>query len=395
MLTLLWLLLPVAAASGWFAAKRSQTNAISTNHTLSPKYYQGLNYLIDDQPDKAIQVFCQLIETNDKQALELHLALGNLFRQRGEVDRAIHVHQNLVDNAHISEEIKSLATVELAHDFLRAGLLDRAEGLLLQLWVEKADNGLILKLLQTIYQQEKEWRKAIDVVIKNGDVDIEQKSVLAQYFCELAEEATTGRNPQAVIALLDQALSYDASCVRANIIKGRVFNQSADYAKALASYKDIAQQNPVYLGEVVNGMLESTYQLGKVTELTQFLRHHIKNHFDINCVEVFIGLLKETKSEEQASIYLISFLKDAPSLPLMLMFFQLNAKHMQGELKDVCRLASESLVEIMKNKSVYLCEGCGFSGKTLHWLCPSCKEWGSTVPINYSNRKALDNQINH
>ncbi len=393
MLTLLWLLLPVAAASGWYAAKRSQARASAL--TLSPKYYQGLNFLIDDQPDKAIQVFCQLVEANDEQALELHLALGNLFRQRGEVDRAIHIHQNLLNNQNVDDAIKALATVELAHDYLRAGLLDRAEGLLLQLWVDRADNGSILKLLQTIYQQEKEWRKAIDVILKNGNVTSDQKKVLAQYFCELAEEELTGRNLEAVLVWLDQALFYDSSCVRANIIKGRVLAQNDDHAEALDAYKNIANQNPVYFGEVVNEMLESAYQLDKLGELTQFLRGHIKNHFDLNCVETFIGLLKETKSEQQASIYLIGFLKEAPSLPLMLMFFQLNAKQMQGELKDVCRLASESLLEILKNRPLYLCEECGFSGKTLHWLCPGCKTWGSTVPINYSSRRTLDNHVNH
>ena len=385
MLSLLWLLLPVAAASGWYVAKRTQSQQNPPKHSLSPQYFQGLNYLIDEKPDKAIKVFCQLVEANDPQALELHLALGNLFRRRGEVDRAIHIHLNLVNHDSISSEFKYVATVELAHDYLRAGLLDRAEGLLLDLLERNAGDAAVHALLQIIYQQEKEWDKAVDIALRNTKITEKQYKVIAHYYCELAEEQSNQRNPQRAFALLEQALEYDNSCVRANIIKGRIYNQCDDYNKALGAYQSIAKQNAIYLGEVVREMLECSYQVGNTSELMQFLRSNIKKQADLRCVEAFVDLLRERKSDHQAAMFLINTLKSSPSLPLLHQLFQLNAKQVQGEMKDTLRIANETLTDLLKHRSSYICEDCGFSGRTLHWLCPGCKAWGSTVPASNAN----------
>lgn len=391
MLSLLWLLLPVAAASGWYAAKRSQSKPEKEiNYSLSPKYYQGLNYLIDEQPDKAIQVFCQIVEANDEKALDLHLALGNLFRRRGEVDRAIHIHQNLLDNSNINSEFQYTVTIELAHDYLKAGLLDRAETLLLDL-LEKNSNSLtVQKLLQAIYQQEKEWAKAIEIALKNKKIDASQQKVVAHYLCEIAQEQAKARNQMGALETLDRALTYDRHCARANIIKGNIHKQNDDYAKSFQAYKAIAKQNLAYLGEVVQGMLDCSYHLNKTSELMQFLRLNIKKCPDVRCVEAFLILLKDSKTDDQAKIFLINNLKQSPSLPMLRQLLCVHAKDIQGELKDTYRLASDTLDEILKSRPSYICEDCGFSGRTLHWLCPSCKGWGSTVPVCSIDTKFTD-----
>ena len=391
MLSLLWLLLPVAAASGWYAAKRSQPEPKkTTSYSLSPKYYQGLNYLIDEQPDKAIQVFCQIVEANDEKALDLHLALGNLFRRRGEVDRAIHIHQSLLSNSNINPEFQYIVTIELAHDYLKAGLLDRAETLLLDLLDNNVANPTVLKLLQAIYQQEKEWSRAIEAALKNNDIDAQQKKVIAHYYCEMALEDAKARNPSLALEKLEHALNYDKTCARANIIKGNIHKQNDDYLKAYNAYKSVARQNFAYSGEVVQDMLDCSYHLNKTAEFMQCLRRNIKKCPDVRSVEAFLVLLKESKSDDQATIFLINSLKQSPSLPMLQQLLHVHAKDVQGELKDTYRLASDTLHEVLKQRPSYLCESCGFSGRTLHWLCPSCKAWGSTIPVCSVNGKSLD-----
>ena len=387
MLSLLWLLLPVAAASGWYVAKHTQQRQLheSSKQSLSPEYFQGLNFLIDEQPDKAIDVFCQLVEENEEQALELHLALGNLFRKRGEVDRAIHLHQNLLKNPNLHSETKYIATVELAHDYLRSGLLDRAENLLLDLLSHDVKNSTVLDLLRKIYQQEKEWQKAIDTILKNDKVNVKHKTILAHYSCELALEAAKYRNFSTALSLLDQALKYDAKCVRANIIKGNIYVQSDNYERSFKAYMEIAKQNRIFLGEVVGEMRDCSHHLDNQHHLMQFLRENIKECPDLRCIEMLLSLLKEMGSETQASAFLVNYLKTSPSLPLLQNLFQLQGRDVQGELKDVYRLASDTLNDMLKKRSLYLCEDCGFRGRMLHWLCPGCKAWGSTVPICHTS----------
>jgi len=185
-----WLLLPVAALSGWFIAhlgrKRGRGDPMMD---LSSTYFRGLNYLLNEQPDKAIEVFLKLAEV-DNDTVETHLALGNLFRRRGEVDRAIRIHQNLVARTTLSAEQRSYALLELGEDYMRAGLFDRAE----DLFLEMVDMGVhmepVLNHLVVIFEQEKDWDKAIDAARKLGPISgRDMAPVVAQYYCELAEVA--------------------------------------------------------------------------------------------------------------------------------------------------------------------------------------------------------------
>jgi len=164
MLNLLWLLLPVAAASGWWVARHTElVSQARKKSSLTSDYFKGLNYLVNEQPDKAIEVFIRVVEV-DSETIETHLALGSLFRRRGEVDRAIRIHQNLIARPSLNREQRTQALLELGQDYMNAGLLDRAESLFLELVELDAHTVRALQLLADIYEQEKDWQACLDIV---------------------------------------------------------------------------------------------------------------------------------------------------------------------------------------------------------------------------------------
>src|SRR5688500_2471596 len=181
-----WLLaLPLFFALGWLAARVDIKQLLLESRALPVSYFKGLNFLMNEQPDKAIEAFIEVVKV-DPQTVELHFALGSLFRRRGEVERAIRMHQNLVERTDLVEEQKLAALFELAQDYLKAGLLDRAEELFLKLEGTPHAEGA-LKFLLEIYQQEKEWQKAIGAAQKLESVtgQSHQKEI-ANFYCELA-----------------------------------------------------------------------------------------------------------------------------------------------------------------------------------------------------------------
>jgi lipopolysaccharide biosynthesis regulator YciM len=191
---LLWLLLPLAAASGWLAARFEQKRHARQSFDLPSAYFKGLNFLLNEQPDKAIEVFMRVLEVNSD-TVETHLALGNLFRRRGEVERAIRIHQNLIARPTLDKEQRSHALLELGQDYLKAGLFDRAENLFLELAEIRAHSEQALKLLLHIYQQEKEWEKAISITRKLARVSGKNlDEMIAHFYCELADHDYARKN---------------------------------------------------------------------------------------------------------------------------------------------------------------------------------------------------------
>ena len=165
-MNLLWLLLPVAALSGWWIGRRrGNSNKNQSSSSIYPEYFKGLNFVLNEQPDKAIEVFIRMLEV-DSETVETHLALGNLFRRRGEVDRAIRIHQNLIARPTLDREQRAHALLELGMDYMRLGLLDRAEGLFLELVESDLHLNQAYTELLEIYQQEKDWENAINIARK-------------------------------------------------------------------------------------------------------------------------------------------------------------------------------------------------------------------------------------
>lgn len=310
-------------------------NKASSRAKLNSAYGRGLNHLLNEEPDKATEVLIQMVEV-DPDTVELHLALGSLFRRRGEVDRAIRVHQNIIARSRLSEALRSQATLELGRDFLKAGLLDRAEQLFQNLLDRSEHEKDVCQHLIDLYQQEKEWGKALVIGTKLVGLDSGRwKLRLAQYHCELGEAALEKEALDQALVEAELARRDDPDCVRATLLKGSVLQLRADYGAAIAAYQRVEEQNADLLPEVM-GEIQACY-----------------------------GQLDDAQGWED-------YLEALVARHSYLVFFQKNL---------VDRQAQDQALQ----QARYRCENCGFTSRKLFWQCPGCQGWSSVKPIKTSS----------
>ena len=232
----LLLLLPFAAAGGWIMAKHASDNQVKYGD-IPGAYFKGLNFLLNEQPDRALKVFMEAVEV-DRETVEIHVALGNLFRRQGEIQRATRIHQNLVARNDIDNSLRSLALYELAQDYFKAGLYDRAEDLFRELLALEEYLELAGRFLLQIYDQEKEWVKAIHVANQLEKVsDIDHSHSIAHFYCELAEISISQGNNLNAEKYLESAFKYDSKCVRAVIQSGRLASMRGNHVNAIAIWR--------------------------------------------------------------------------------------------------------------------------------------------------------------
>lgn len=382
MMELLLLLLPVAAASGWFAAKRSGRHGTGlTESEANPAYFKGLNYLLNEQPDKAIDVFVQMLEV-DSETVETHLALGNLFRRRGEVDRAIRIHQNLIARPTLSRNQRAQALLELGQDYMRAGLFDRAENLFQELLEINLYSEQALRNLRVIYQQEKDWDKCLSVATHlESYIDESLHTERAHYYCELAQEAFDAKDYSRANAMVKKAQSSDRSCVRATILQGEMEMARGDYKAALRSYKRVEQQDPDYIPEVLSPLIECHKQLGRQQDLVNYLRQLFVRQKNLAVALALLDHIQEAEGDQAAIDFLARYLREHPSLEGLYRLITLSQRNMDGTVPDVLGILREQVRLLLQKRSAYHCSRCGFSAKTLHWQCPGCASWASLKPV--------------
>ena len=383
MYELLWLLLPVAAASGWIAARRS---GVSKPHSrvrdIHPEYFQGINFLLNEQPDKAIEVFIRMLEV-DSDTVETHLALGNLFRRRGEVDRAIRIHQNLIARPTLNNSQRSAALLELGQDYMRAGWLDRAESLLEELLEGGVHTLPALRHLLDIYQQEKEWDKAI-AVAKRLDSEGQQSMnpIIAQFHCEIAEQLLKKGDDNQASQYLKRALGHDKNCVRASLLQGRLALRADNCKAALKAFRQIEEQDIDYLPEILEQMRQCYEQANTLDTFKDYLQDILKRYDGISPVLMLADLLARTEGDTVAVEFMTEQLRKRPSVRGLGRLIDLNLVSAAGKGKDDLLILRDLVEQLLKNKPVYKCGHCGFAGKTLHWQCPTCKEWNAVKPIH-------------
>ena len=381
---LLWLLLPVAAASGWWLARRNaQTGGRnSSGSRISPDYFKGLNYLLNEQPDKAIEVFIKMLDV-DSETVETHLALGNLFRRRGEVDRAIRIHQNLIARPTLHSEQRCVALLELGMDYMRSGLLDRAESLFQELMETGSHTVQALTQLLQIYQQEKDWDKAIDTARRLESESGERFApVIAQFYCEKVEQL--GQDGEEVQAsdMVRRALNTDPRCVRASLLGAELAYKAGKPKLAIRAYKRIERQDPDFLPEAIYPLVDCYRELGNVDELMKYLRYIVEKHGGITPTLVLAELIAEHQGEAQAIAFITDELRRRPSVRGVSRLIKYALAHAQGTTKDNLLMIKDLTGKLLESKAAYKCNHCGFAGKSLHWQCPTCKYWNSAKPIH-------------
>ncbi|MGR5251296.1 lipopolysaccharide assembly protein LapB [Vibrio astriarenae] len=383
MLELLFLLLPIAAAYGWYMGSRSANQERQKqSNQLSRQYVTGLNLLLSDQSDKAVDHFIELLQVDDD-TIDTHLALGNLFRSRGEVDRAIKIHQNLISRPSLTIDQKNIALQQLAKDYMVSGFLDRAERIFEQLIDEPDHKEAALTQLVVIYQQTREWDKAIECgmhLIKLGKKRM--KGAVSHFWCELAQEQLADGKQDKAVQLLEKALKVYPKCVRASIVLGKLFLENEDYQTAVEHFKRVLEQDRDFVGEVLPLIADCYYHLSQEDQLVAFLRECIGNKAGVSAELMLAQLVAQHDGVGAAQEVLTRQLVKNPT---MKGFYRLIDYHIQeaeeGRGKDSLTTLQKLVGEQLKVKPHYRCRKCGFSTHSVYWHCPSCKGWGSIKPI--------------
>ena len=381
MYELVVLLLPLAALSGWFAARAHYSKKFLSIQTgpLAQAYRHGLNYLLDEKTDKALAAVETILE-HDQEPLETHIALGNLFRRRGEVEKAIEIHERLMLLTDLSPKHRAKASFELGKDYMGAGLFDRAEHFFTSLRLDPEHGTKALQQLLLIFESERDWKKAIQCV---DELATKAKpahgETRAQFLCELAEDAMNEHRLRDARDLLSQALATDPYCVRASIAKGKLEFGNTEYRQAIDSFKYVETQNPLYLPVVIPHLKNCWERQGNEYEAVEYL-DHLYQDFGIvaAAVEVAERILK-TKGTSAAIDYLLPVLEERPEPLTVSCALELLVED-RTIVSDRIQKLSTILSTLIAGTTHFHCVECGFSGHELHWCCPSCRYWGSIIP---------------
>lgn len=375
-----WLLaLPLFFALGWMAARVDIRHLLSESRALPSSYFKGLNFLLNEQPDKAIEVFIDAVKV-DPQTIELHFALGNLFRRRGEIERAIRMHQNLVSRADLGTEQKTLALYELAQDYLKAGLLDRAEELFLKL-EHTAYAEPVLEFLLEIYEQEKDWQKAIVIAGKLETVTghSHQKNI-ANFHCEMASNEMMHSRADAARPFIERALSHHRLCVRANLLLGDLEWSQGNVQAAISAWKRIESQNPDYLSLVAERLFRAFKKQDKAAEGVTLLRGYLAKYPSQDLLStVFDGVLT-LEGGQAAYAFIRDELRRLPTLLGLDKLLEAQLIEAPAEKRPDLEMTRNLVHQHSRGLAMYKCDHCGFRARQFYWHCPACASWETYSP---------------
>ncbi|MGB0496146.1 MAG: lipopolysaccharide assembly protein LapB [Kangiellaceae bacterium] len=361
--------------------KQMDKKANKRRQGLSKTYFTGLNYLLNEESNKAIDTFASMLEV-DSETLETHLALGSLFRKRGEVDKAIRIHQNLIARPSLSTEDKNRALLELGYDYLSAGLLDRAENIFKELSNDFLHKDTALAKLLTIYQQTKDWQKAIATaaqVSRSGNP--QTKTEITHFYCELAEELLQNKSYKEAINYIKKAIQVDTKSVRATLISGQIHYSRERYKKAIKSFNELAKRDIAFLPEALPLTISSYLQLKDKQGLFAFLQNALNSGAGISTILAYAELLQSESGDKAAAEFIAKQMNTHPSIRGLYYLIDLHIEHASDTAKPSLVMLQQIVAKLLQNKAVYHCYQCGFDSKSLFWQCPSCAHWGSVKPI--------------
>ncbi len=377
----LWMLLciPFFFGLGWIAARVDINSLVFESRTLPRGYFKGLNHLLNDQPDKAIDSFIEIVRL-DPESADMHFALGNLFRRRGETERAIRVHQNLLARPDLPGEQKAHAQYELGMDYLKAGLLDRAEETF-NLLVDTPFEVQARRALLEIYQREKEWRRAIDVAngLQESGAGARQKEI-AQFYCELAQDALVHLQPSDAMQLLDKALLADRSSVRATILIGDAQLAQGDTEAALVTWRRVEQQSVPHVALVAQRLMDGYRKVGRPQEGVNLLRSYLAEASSIDLIEVVFKAVIELDGVEAAKQLVVEELRRNPTLLGLDKLLEAHLMDARTEVWEELSMVKNLVQRYTQKLARYQCSHCGFKARQFYWQCPGCSRWETYPP---------------
>ncbi|MEW6678392.1 MAG: lipopolysaccharide assembly protein LapB [Pseudomonadota bacterium] len=375
------LVIPLFFVLGWLAARVDIRHVMHESRAVPRSYFKGLNYLLSDQPDKAIEAFLEVAKM-DPDTLELHFALGALFRRRGEVDRAIRIHQNLLDRADLNQDARTKASYELGQDFLKAGLLDRAENVFhrLETGVYARD---VLRHLLDIQVLTKEWGPAIQTAQRLEKMGCPALSAdVAHYYCELALVAQLKGDKAAAFGHLEAAIAQHPRSARAWILRGDLEAQSGDDEAAIGSWSRIEAVNPAFLPLVAERLLQAHERQGKAQEGEALLQAYLERHPSKDLLHLIFQNVAAHQGWQAARELAARELRRTPSLRALDDYLQAGIALMETDAPErlESQLAQNLVQQQVAREASYVCHQCGFKARQFFWQCPACARWETIAP---------------
>ena len=378
----LWWLLPIPAlffALGWAAARIDIKHLLRESRALPLSYFRGLNFLLNEQPDKAIESFIEVVKV-DPQTIDLHFALGSLFRRQGEIDRATRMHQNLLDRPNLPADKRQAAIFELAQDFHRAGLLDRAEELFTKLDGSPFEHAS-LGFLISIYEQEKDWPKAIAVTRRMEAIAKRPYfKEVAHYYCELAQAAVVKSDFAAARGYLDQALGEYRACTRAMVLLGDLEAQQGNLASAIEAWQRIESQIPAYLSLVAERLADAYRRQGGATQALRVLKAYQQQYPSLDLLNTVFSLTLAEEGPAAAGALIKDELARNPTLLGLDRLLEAQLLAAPADRRHDLELVKQLVGQHIKRLGMYKCEHCGFRARQYYWRCPGCGKWETYSP---------------
>ena len=382
-----WLLLLflLAVAIGWFLGRMQRRRGLhSTPAKLTRHYFTGLNYLLNEQTDKAIDLFVRLLNV-DQDTVEIHLILGNLFRRRGEVDRAIRLHQNLIARPNLNQNLRVQAILALGCDYMAAGMYDRAERLFLEAVDvgNRQQNRVAMYSLLKIYEKEKDWEKAIEYAeqLTNVNNKADLKVALAHYYTEQLEKNIQQLSPVQINQALGSILQHNPHHVRASIFEGDYLQQQRQWKAALQAYQRIVTQDIRYIPYAISAIVACFKELGDREGLLDYLEESFTAYPNITTLIHLIEQWQLVESKQNVAELLAAKLRQQPFIQGLHYLIGLLIDAQKDESAKALILVQELLKQAFQQSDHFQCRHCGFKSKDLLWLCPGCQHWNTVIPL--------------
>lgn len=373
-----WLLLPVAAASGWFAAHQVLRKKYTHKIPLTDEYLKGFGYLLNEQSERALEVFLGIVAA-DAETVEAHLILGSLFRRRGEVDRAIRVHQSLLLQASLDTKLRARAILELGRDYMKAGVLDRAETLFKEVNMLGYLQAESYARLCTLYEQEKEWDKAIWAATNLAlHSPTPQHVRIAHYFCELAQLSLQHQAIEQASLQAQQALNKDPASLRACLILGHIALHQKQWHDAITYLSKAMAQDTRLATLVLDAMHEAHLHLDSLAEYRHFLLQELDQQ-EVPCARLALLQALDKLKEDQVLERLLTeeMQREQMALAVLLTFLRLCKRKGHLSKQDPSVSMIDALERYLKRRALFRCQHCGFKANSHFWCCPSCHTWGT------------------
>lgn len=372
----------VAAGAGWFFGRQRRSIPDDEQRKeLKRGYFQGLRFLLNEEPDKALEVFLRMVDV-DNDTVETHFALGNLYRKRGEVDRAIRVHENIIARPSLSAEHRAHATFALAEDYFGAGLFDRAESLFQRLTEEGAHRAAALRYLVRIYEQQRDWEQAISAHERLIAIaSAEHPTAIAHYHCELAERARTRRDFEVARAHLRRAREVQRNFSRSALTRADVALDMGEPELAALLCQRVVELHPKLLALALPRVMRALREQGS-SQLEDRFAAWIRPEPAARAELAYAAIVAGLESERFVLDCLPDLLREEPSLGELTRALAGEPTQLSLEQR---REVAAALGRILRRTQRYRCVDCGFASASHFWQCPGCRSWDAFAPVALLN----------